>query len=127
VTYVNHIPLGSLWRTPAEIAQIFPALIKSPEPYGGTVFESLAAEWRSEIVPQRGRLFINLQIQKVQSAEEQPVDVLAATLTARGPVDQNQDWSAGIALGHTAIVNSFVDTSSKVAKSTWGDDQNVHS
>jgi uncharacterized protein (TIGR04255 family) len=127
VTYVNHVPPDGLWKTPADIPQIFPALVKSPEPYGNTAFESLVAEWRSEIAPQLGRLYINLQVQKIQSSDEPPADVLVATLAARGPVDQNQDWSTGIDRGHTTIVNSFADISSKMAKSTWGDEQDVRS
>jgi uncharacterized protein (TIGR04255 family) len=122
VTYVNHVPCEPLWEVPADGQKVFPALLKRPEPYGGTKFETLMGEWRSEIPPQRGRLHVHVRYQEVKRPDASPVDVLVAHLTARGPIAEDQDWNADLNLGHETIVIAFRDISSDLARKHWGEE-----
>ena len=115
VVYINHIPVGGLWSSPGDAGNVFPAIVKTPTPYGRTLFETFAGEWRSQIPDKRGRLYVNMQFQ-----ESQQVEVLAVVMTARGPIGADQEWKAGFELGHEAIVRTFVDISSTLAKDAWG-------
>jgi uncharacterized protein (TIGR04255 family) len=114
VTYVNHIPSGTLWCDSTEGEKVFPALLKRPISYGGTTFESMLGEWRSEIPQKRGRLHISIRYQEVKRS-----DVLVAQLTTRGPLTDEQDLNRGLNLGHVTIVKAFVDISSEAARKYW--------
>lgn len=121
VTYVNHVPCGPLWSTPADADRVFPGLLKRPEPCGGTSFETMASEWRNEIPSERGRLHINARFQGVKRPDGASVNVLVLHLTARGSVNETQSLSAGLDLGHDIIVNTFVHISSDLARKSWGE------
>jgi hypothetical protein len=110
VTYVNHIPQGDLWETPADWHRIVPGLISAIEPYGKTDFETSVGYWRSEIPPQRGRLHIDIQCRHVG---DQPT--LVMKLTARGAIDEDMNLKVGLRMGHDAIVQSFADLTSNEA------------
>lgn len=114
MAYVNHIPSGSLWNDSTQGEKVFPALLKHPIPYGGTNFESMIGEWRSEIPPKRGRLHVSLRFEEIKNA-----DVLVAQLTTRGPITIDQDLNTGLALGHETIVKAFIDISSQSAREYW--------
>ncbi len=125
VTYVNHIPRATLWDTPGDWAKVFPGLMKPIQSYGGTEFEAMNGTWRSRIPPERGRLHIEARHQKANQNNESMIDVLVLLLTARGPINQEQDLDAGLNLGHETIVNTFAEIASKDAREHWGEVQHV--
>jgi uncharacterized protein (TIGR04255 family) len=115
VTYVNLIPRGELWSTPADWPKIFPGLLRSTPRYGGTISEDQTCEWRSEIPEKRGRLHLSLQRQLTEAS-----DSLCVQLTARGAVNEDTSLSAGLDLGREVIVSSFDDITSEQAHQHWG-------
>lgn len=121
VTYVNHMPRGTVWRDPQDWPAIFrslPGLAVVPE---GTDLEGFGAHWHFEIRPQRGRLHVELQHAYVEAPERR--EVLAMKLTARGPTRKEGDVVAaideGLNLGHEVIVTSFEELTSRQAHGYW--------
>ena len=121
VTYVNHMPRGTVWNTIDELAGLFrstsgPTLV--PE---GLLLESLGAHWHYEIKPRRGRLHVELQHSLVGA--EKKIDALVLKLTARGPIDKEMSMSKaideGLNLGHDVIVSSFAAMTSEAAHDFW--------
>lgn len=118
VTYVNHLPKGSVWNELADCAAAFkvgPLINSSP---GGTKLENFAGEWHYEIPSHKGRLHVQLRHGKLAQADGP--EVLILTLTARGPVGEEQSWGAGLDLGHETIVRGFFDLTSESAHQYWG-------
>lgn len=120
VTYVNHVPAGPLWRTPAEGANVFPGLLNRVVPYGGTRFETVNADFRSEIPERRGRLHMSVKYQESKAASSS--EVLVLHLTARGTVDDQRGIGERLDLGHETIVRAFADVSSEAARQHWGEE-----
>jgi uncharacterized protein (TIGR04255 family) len=123
VTYLNHIPRGTVWQTPADWPMLLAGL---PAPFSepaSTRLESAAGEWHYEIPPQLGRLHVQLTHGK-RSAGSDDGELLQLTLTARGPVSGATDlWtqlSDGLDLGHRVIVLAFLDLTSDTAHEFWG-------
>ncbi|HEX4145660.1 MAG TPA: TIGR04255 family protein [Pirellulales bacterium] len=119
VNYVNHIPAGELWQAPADWPKVIPGLLVRAGDYGGTRFENMSGEWQSEIPERRGRLRINVAFQ--HKAADQ---VLALTLTARGPVSEQEGLTHGLDLGRKTIVTAFDQITSVEAKEHWGRQSN---
>lgn len=121
VTYVNHMLRGKLWDRPEEWATLFaslPVLASTPE---STRLEGFGGHWHFEIEPQRGRLHVELQHAFVGGDDKQ--EALVMKLTARGPVQNDQDATVavdeGLNLGHDIIVTSFRDLTSQEAHDYW--------
>jgi len=121
ITYIDHIPRGTLWDKPSDWITVFPGLFGSLScPSGGIEFEGLGGEWRFEITPHRGRLRLSVQLGKVQ---EQDKEVLVLSATARGPIrDDETGWEldSGLNIGHDAIIKAFRDFASPKALAHWG-------
>ncbi len=121
ITYVDHIPKGTLWEQPSDWSAIFPGLLgimKSPS--GGIVSEGLGGEWRFEITPKRGRMRIQVQLAKAHGRDE---ELLVLNITARGSVREDEaGWGleSGLTIGHDAIVRMFRDIASPEALVYWG-------
>jgi uncharacterized protein (TIGR04255 family) len=115
VTYVNHIPAGSLWTTPADWPEVIPKLLRPIGDIAGTRFERMAGEWHSEIPDKRGRL--HLQIQFHQREAE---NILIFNLTARGPSGKDETVWEKLDLGHDSIVQAFDEVTSQSAHEAWG-------
>ena len=120
ITYVNHILKGTVWNEPCDWASL---LVKAPGPsldsqdlkMGG-----LGGQWHFEIVPQRGRLHVQLQHGRIGS--ENGDEALVLKLTARGPIGGEggvENLDEGLNLGHDIIVTSFRDMTSKHAHEYW--------
>ena len=60
VTYVNHIPQGTIWNDPQDWIDIFPLLTTLPTKTTEVKLESFGGEWHFEIEPNRGRLHVNI-------------------------------------------------------------------
>jgi uncharacterized protein (TIGR04255 family) len=120
VTYVNHIPKGDLWESPADWHSIFPGLYLPPDRHESIQLESLSGEWHYEITPQRGRLHISGHHGKNHESGE---ELLVLQLTSRGPIEPGEptrDIESGLNLGHRVLVQAFVDLSSSAAHRHWG-------
>ncbi len=119
LVYVNRVPKGDLWKTPADWHNVFPVLLSKITNYGETDFESLNGEWRSVSPDNRTRLRATVRYHEQQPGSSDNGDLLL-TLTARGPIDEKQGRNSGFELGHSTIVYAFEDISSDEAQRFWG-------
>lgn len=120
LTYVDHIPRGALWDSPADWDKVFPGIFAPRWAIRGTRLESVGGEWHCEIEPRRGRLHIVLQ--HVRAGSASGPEVLQLQTTARGPVRKEPNWDldAGLRLGHDVIINAFLEMTSQQAQVAWG-------
>ena len=125
VTYVNQIPQGTVWTTPADWG-FFRPLAGVPTVEGVIEGESFGGEWHFTIPPQRGRLHIQWQHGKAahDGNENEAEDFIRLILTARGPIPENGNGEpsilAGLSLGRETIVRSFKSLMSEDANHFWG-------
>lgn len=122
VTYVNHLPKGSVWNEPCDWAPLFPGL-PAPNPgLSGATLESVAGEWHYQIPDRRGRLHVQIGHGRRDVPEKN--EVLILNLTARGPVNGSEEceapWDAGLNLGREVIVRAFKELTSATAHKYWG-------
>jgi uncharacterized protein (TIGR04255 family) len=115
VTYLNHLPKGTVWSD--DWAAPFQLLIASSGSPAGTKAESFGGEWHFEIVPQRGRL--HLQLKNGWRKKPKTEEILLLTLTARGPASNEEDLLNGLDVGHETIVRAFADLTSYRAQEFW--------
>jgi len=120
VTYVNHLPRGSVWESPEDWPRLFRRSqfvlsTDSPKPK----FESFNGSWHFEIEPKQGRLHVEVQHGKTAPPESR--ELIALKLTARGPINEKggNSLDAGLNLGHAIIVQSFADLTSDEAHKVW--------
>jgi uncharacterized protein (TIGR04255 family) len=122
VTYVNHIPKGTVWQTPNDWH--FFQLLGSKTSASMVRAESFHGEWHLLIPEQRGRLHIQWQHAKKSPTDVNADDFIRLVFTARGPLEQSEDSFAavvaGLNLGRDVIVTSFRDFASKEANDYWG-------
>jgi uncharacterized protein (TIGR04255 family) len=119
ITYVDHIPRGDLWQTPADWHNVLPGLL-APEPnIEGVPLENVGGEWHFEIAPRRGRVHVNVQSGRNTDTAE---PVLMLQTTARGAVGPPlaPDLNAGLDLGHEAVRDTFLRITSTQAQRYWG-------
>jgi uncharacterized protein (TIGR04255 family) len=119
VTYLNHIPKGTVWNTPSDWS-FFQPLDRTQSLPGLIQSEGFDGEWHYVIPPERGRLHVQWQHGIKSGAEEHEIIVL--TFTARGPLAEDGDQSAilqGLDLGHEVIVRSFGSLMSDRANKFW--------
>ena len=127
VTYVNHIPKGSVWKEPDEWSTIFSTSPMLRTPSSSVSLEGLQAEWHFEIMPQKGRLHIQMVSGRKKTGKEEE-DLLVLKLTARGPIDPQEGptLSDGLDIGHETIVCAFRDLASDKALDYWGYEREKH-
>lgn len=125
VTYVNEIPRGTVWTTPADWG--FFRLLGSAQPVERDIEgESFGGEWHFVIPQRRGRLHIQWQHGKGarDAKQDEANDFIRLTLTARGPIaesgDEVQSIREGLDFGRATIVRSFRDLMSDGANRYWG-------
>jgi len=123
VTYVNHIPKGSVWNTVDEWAEVFCPVATLPVSAGSARLTNLGGEWSYDIEPKMGRLHVRLQHgrRKVDGGPE----LMIVTLTARGPLGTPesgaQTLTDGLNLGRQTIVKAFYDLTTEKAHRYWGE------
>jgi uncharacterized protein (TIGR04255 family) len=121
VTYLNHIPKGSVWLTPDDWG-FFNLLSRGPKVHDLIQAESFSGTWQFIIPEKRGRLHI--QWQHGLRTQPQEEEVVILTLTARGPLPQGPDGFGailqGLDLGHETIVRSFAIMMTDPANEHWG-------
>jgi uncharacterized protein (TIGR04255 family) len=121
ITYVNHLPKGTVWNSPQEWNRVFSSEVAFPYHLPRATLESFSGQWRYELESQRGRLYVNLQHANKMTGE-QLEEILALQLTARGPVSPAKPgWELldGLELGHDAVVRGFAEIVSPEAKRLW--------
>ncbi|MCI0461576.1 MAG: TIGR04255 family protein [Gemmataceae bacterium] len=118
LTYIDSIPRGQLWDTPADWYKILPGLFPSGSVGDSVQLESLAGEWHYEIPPQHGRLHVSVQLARVGG---DPTPVLLLQTTARGPVGEGgvANVGEGLDLGHRVAVETFFAITSADAHKAW--------
>jgi uncharacterized protein (TIGR04255 family) len=120
MTYVNHVPKGALWESASDWSTVFPGLFgRIQNPTANVKLEAMSTAFRFEIPPKRGRVHTQFQHAKTLDSNE---EVLMLSLTARGPLSGDEGWdlSSSMAIGHEALVRTFVDISSSAALAHWG-------
>lgn len=118
VTYVNHIPKGDLWESPADWPQLFPGLWVPANGVEQLELDTLNSEWSLLAGDSSGRLHISLKHVRVGAAEGP--EILALQLTARGPMTGETTLEQGFDKGHRWIVLSFTAMTSELAHTHWG-------
>jgi uncharacterized protein (TIGR04255 family) len=124
VTYLNRIPVGTVWQTPGDWD--FLRLLGDPSVLGETAhFEGFQGGWRFALPQDAGRLHVSWKTGRGpthdNAAEE--LEVVVLEQTARGPLSNDADTNAiveGLNTGHSAIVRSFSQLMSEKANAYWG-------
>jgi uncharacterized protein (TIGR04255 family) len=121
VTYVNHIPRGTVWQTPEDWPKLFVGLPGTRTAPSEVRLESIGGTWHYEIPPRRGRLHVELK--GATRLGPEPNELLHLMLTARGPVGDpavgDSSLSDGLDLGRRVIVLTFKEITSKDAHKVW--------
>lgn len=121
VTYVNHIPKGTVWESPSDWS-FFRPLGSAPTVEGVFQAESFSGEWHFVIPDERGRLHVHWQHAKQE--KDEGAELIRLTLTARGAVSIGEDPKtgilAGIDLGRSTIVKAFQALMTDRASQAWG-------
>ena len=125
VTYVNHLPRGTVWQEPTDWRGVFPSLpmpARSAAP--GVELESFGGEWHYRLAPRpdgavfrEGRLHVRIQHQETHAENE--VDRLMMTLTSRGSASSWDDAREGVDAGRRTIVQGFTGLTSEAAHRYW--------
>ncbi len=121
VTYVNHIPKGTVWNEPEDWSSVFVGLPGVRSCPAAVRLEGLSGAWHFEIPERRGRVHVDLKHAKLR--EPASKEILRLTFTARGPVAETSTGkpalAEGLDLGHRAIVVTFRDITSSEAHRYW--------
>jgi len=123
VTYVNHVPRGTVWKSPADWHLVIPGLLGPATTAAESVsspLETMSGEWHFEIAPRRGRLHVNLHHGWVGPSQSSP-EVLVVVLAARGPVAEEGQagLDKGLNEGHLAVVETFARVTGSQAHMSW--------
>lgn len=118
VTYVDHIPKGTVWNTLSDLPRVFPGLFGNSQCTQGTN-ESVASTWVWRLAPNPGRL--RLSLQSARTIADPASDILQVTSIARGPlgVDNASFFDYALNFGRTSVVNTFVGLASAEARRYW--------
>jgi len=121
LTYIDYVPPGELWQTPADWHRVLPGLLSAKPEAAGTRLENLAGEWHFEIPSRKGRVHINLNFGKRALQPGDPPGLILQT-TARGPIGKETglDLDAGLELGHDMVIQTFMGLTSEEAHRAWG-------
>ena len=86
----------------------------------GVVLEGTTGEWRYEIEPARGRVYVSVQPGKTEGGKG--IEVLVFQLIARGEVSDKpgSGLEEGLDRGHEEIIRLFTGLTSPEAHQAWG-------
>ncbi len=122
ITYVNHIPKGTVWQTASELR--FFKLLGSNTATSAVRPENFHGEWHFVIPENRGRLHVEWQHAKKSPLDSAAPEFIRLVFTARGPIELRDDMLGaaldGLDLGRKTIVTSFKDFVSDEANNYWG-------
>jgi hypothetical protein len=117
VIYVNHIPRGTAWSELPQLQNVFNMLRDPGFADIGLKNDGIGGEWRYEISPKRGRLYI-----KLGTTTKEEIPCVVMTLIARGAINEAAENSIdeGLNLGHLMITNAFSRVTTLAAQRSWG-------
>lgn len=118
VTYIDHIPAGTVWNTLADLPRVFPGLFGGGPCANGEI-ESINAAWSFRLSPRPGRL--RLSVRSARTVAEPERDVLRVQSVARGPIEPDNAGSLddGLNFGRSSVVDTFVGLASNEARQYW--------
>lgn len=123
ITYVNHIPKGTVWNSEREWGEVFTP-INTDIPPANTILSGMSGKWHFDIPERKGRLHVELSHGKQPKPEGTTPELIVLKLTARGTAASIQEKEpslySGLDLGHKVIVQGFHDLTSKTAHDYWG-------
>jgi uncharacterized protein (TIGR04255 family) len=121
LTYIDHVPRGTLWNSPEEWPRIFRKWCVAPTEGPGMEMEGLDAEWHYEIKPRAGRLHLKVATGRIAQPSGTK-EVLIINTTARGPVKPAETHALyeGLDRGHRELVAVFKMLTSDFAQNSWG-------
>lgn len=114
--YVNMIPQGELWNTPADwhrISKLFVAELSSVEPLE---LEDRGFHWRMRMSGDIGRIHLTV----VQATTEDEKLGMHLTITARGPASNLVEVNTRLQEAHDEILKLFGRIATDEAKAHWG-------
>jgi len=118
VTYLNHMPKGTVWETEADWSSLFQPLLGPADRLQIAKLEKASGDWRFEIEPRRGRLHVELRQGLLPGGDR--LEILVLKLTARGPIDESgPSLDEGLNLGRETIVKTFREITSEQAHRYW--------
>ncbi len=118
LTYIDSIPQGSLWTTPADWHDVLPGLFSARGLPRHVHLESFGGEWHFEIAPQLGRLHVSVQQARLG---DNPTPTLLLQTTGRGAIGKEgvASLAEGLELGHGAALELFFSITSDKAQNAW--------
>jgi uncharacterized protein (TIGR04255 family) len=123
VTYLNHIPRGTVWNTPNDWG-FFRPLGGVPTIENLVQSESFEGGWHFVIPERRGRLHVQWRHGRTLQPEKEQQEVIVLDFTARGQTAETgnpmEAILCGLDLGHETIVKTFEAFASKAANEYWG-------
>jgi uncharacterized protein (TIGR04255 family) len=121
VTYLNHIPQGTVWTAPQDWT--FCKLLGNLPPSIALDFEGYHGSWQFAIPEQRGRLHCSwkhgFKTSKRDTTREAD-KIVVLELTARGPLQDQGDPFVYLDLGRQTIVTTFEQLMTDAANKYWG-------
>jgi hypothetical protein len=118
VVYVDQIPRGELWQSPADWHRVLPGLFGPRLEIEGLALEGGGGEWHYEVPPSRGRL--HLAAQQGVTAGGEPALMLQTTVRGPAGKESGLDVAAGLDLGHDVARRAFLSITSQEAQAAWG-------
>ena len=123
VTYVNHIPRGTVWEDAGAIPFFKPL---NPQPTSNPLIslESFGGQWHYSLPDRRGRLHVEWLHATPHNSDSSVGEVIQLTMTARGPASSKstgfESIFSDLDYGHDILVHAFADLVSDAANSYWG-------
>lgn len=118
VTYIDHIPRGTVWNEVEDIPKVIPGLLGPfKSPHGDS--ETLSGKWVFRLKPRPARLVV--AVQSARTTTDPPQDLLVVTSTARGPVeaDRADRLVEYLNFGRSVVVETFEAVTSREARAYW--------
>ena len=118
LSYLNVIPRGELWSSPADWPGVLPGLFTTSPAVPGANWTTFSGDWYFELPDQSGRL--RLTASKSVANRTSKLALLLG-IRASGPLtpDGPRDWGGGLDLGHEAAIRAFGAVTSERAKRAW--------
>ena len=117
VTYIDHIPRGTVWTGHSDFVQVFPGLLGPGRVPAGSL-EALDGSWSWRTG--QGRLDLSIQSARTTSEPEQ--ETLVVRSVARGPLAPSADLGEALDFGRRTVVETFETIASPEAIAYWKGD-----
>jgi uncharacterized protein (TIGR04255 family) len=116
ITYVDHIPKGTLWTGPNDWWRVLSAFAPNSSQWEDLQMIGFSGEWHFEIKPSVGRIHIN--VSHAREKADPGKEVILINWTARGPI--REGLKEGLVAGHDGIKQTFQRFITCEALDYWG-------